>query len=453
MYNMSKFFLLFLACCSLQANPQRPGGDNTTLSETTMAFSLPHPKISKKHKIDFFVGKSFFRQNWVTQPASVKSLEGLGPTFIAHSCIACHAQDGRGRPPLTKDENFEALLLRISVPGKNIHGGVIPTENYGDQIQNQAVAGVQSEGRPVVEYTEIKGKFSDGTEYSLIKPNYKVENLAFGDLPKDVMISPRIAPAVFGLGLLEAIAEKDVLKNADPEDKNKDGISGRANYVWNVKKNKLSLGRFGWKANQPTLEQQAGGAFLGDMGITTPLFSENNCPAVQINCVKASEKKEPEINSKHFRSVVVYSHLLSVPERRTLQELELQAGEKLMNDLKCTSCHVQKFQTSKQAEFKENANQTIYPYTDLLLHDMGEDLSDGRPDFLANGNEWRTAPLWGIGLISKVNKHTRFLHDGRARSIEEAILWHGGEAAASKEAYKKLTKLERAQLIKFIEVL
>jgi CxxC motif-containing protein (DUF1111 family) len=451
---MNKILLAFFVfSVNLQANPQKPGGDNTTNSESTMAFSLPHPKISKKNKTEFFVGKSFFRQNWVTQPASVKTLEGLGPTFIAHSCIACHVQDGRGRPPLNKEESFEALLLRISVPGKNPHGGVKATEKYGDQIQNQSIPGVQTEGRPTVEYIEIKGHFSDGTEYSLAKPTYKIESLAFGDLPKDVMISPRIAPAVFGLGLLEAIPDEDILQNVDSDDKNADGISGQANYVWDVKKNKLSLGRFGWKANQPSLEQQTAGAFLGDMGITSSLFAKNNCPPVQTACLKASSKKESEINQKNFRSVVVYSHLLSVPQRRTLSELELQLGEKIMNDLKCTACHVPKFQTSATAEFKENAAQIIYPYTDLLLHDMGDDLADGRPDFLASGREWRTAPLWGIGLVSKVNKHTRFLHDGRARSIEEAILWHGGEAKASQEAYKKLSKAQRSQLIKFIEVL
>lgn len=463
MFNLNEFcrkalFLVVLLLASglspgAFANPMKPGGSATTKSDSQEAFSLPVKNLKGKQKKDFFVGKSFFRQNWVTFPASVKSLEGLGPTFIAASCIACHERDGRGRPPLHRKEDFQALLFRISTPGKNIHGGPIDVPGYGDQIQNFAIPGVKPEAVPKVNWVEISGKFADGQKYTLVKPEFLFTDLAYGEFPKEMMVSARVAPAVFGLGLLEAIPEEEILKNEDPDDIDQDGIRGHANFVWDYAQNKRALGRFGWKANQPTLHQQTAAAFSGDMGITTSMFPTPNCPSLQPECAKAPQKKSVELSDSDLKKVVVYSQLLSVPERRVLpKEVELR-GESLMKEMACTSCHRPTFRTSSTAALKELRHQQIYPYTDLLVHDMGEGLADHRPDFLASGREWRTPPLWAIGMIKKINRHTRFLHDGRARSIEEAILWHGGEAENSQKKYIALPKKDREILIQYVESL
>ena len=434
-------------------DPAKPGGEGTTRSDSADAFSFPAKNISIHDRVKFMVGKSFFRENWVATPASVKSLEGLGPTFIAQSCIACHDHDGRGRPPEDGKEEFRAVLFRLSVPGHGALGEPLGLPNYGDQLQNFAVSGVPVEGKPHVKWTEVSSTFDDGSPYSLAKPEYSFSDLAFGEFPKDVQVSPRVAPAVYGLGLLEAIAEKDILKNADPEDRDGDGIRGHANFVWDFKAKKKALGRFGLKANQPHLRQQVAGAFNGDMGITTSLFPKGNCPALQTACVAANTKQAPEILDRDFETVHAYVQLLSVPARRELPEEIRTRGDHLMKDLSCTKCHSPSFHTSSRAEFSANRNQWIYPYTDLLLHDMGPELADNRPDFEAGGQDWRTPPLWGLGLVPKVNRHTRLLHDGRARSVEEAILWHGGEGEVSRRKFKALNREDRGILVKFVESL
>ena len=215
----------------------------------------------------------------------------------------------------------------------------------------------------------------------------------------------------------------------------------------------MTLGRFGWKANQPSLQQQTAAAFNGDMGITTSLFINQNCPAEQTDCVKALKKDSFEISNEDLAKVVTYTKLLSVPERRALLKEDDIRGQKIMTELSCIACHRPSYRTSNQSEIKELRHQLIFPYTDLLVHDMGEDLADNRPDFLATGREWRTPPLWGTGLVKKINRHTRFLHDGRARSVEEAILWHGGEAETSRNKFKALVKKDRELLIQYVESL
>jgi len=455
--NTNRRSILFLAVLTVaigvQADPMKPGGSATTKSDSAEAFSLPIKNITAKERKDFFVGKSFFRQNWVTFPSSVKSLEGLGPTFVAASCIACHDRDGRGHPPLNDKEEFQALLFRISTPGENIHGGPVDVPGYGDQIQNFSIQGVKAEATPEVKWIESTGKFADGQKYTLVKPEFSFKNLAYGEFPKEMMVSPRVAPAVFGLGLLEAVSEADILKNEDIDDKDHDGIRGRANFVWDYAQNKKALGRFGWKANQPSIRQQTAGAFNGDMGITTSLFTKQNCPSLQEDCVKSPHKETVELSDADLDKVVAYTQLLSVPERRELPPEIATRGENLMREMACTSCHRPSFKTSATAAFKELRNQEIFPYTNMLVHDMGEGLADHRPDYLASGREWRTPPLWAIGMIKKINRHTRFLHDGRARSLEEAILWHGGEAENAQKKYISLSKKDRETLIQYVESL
>jgi CxxC motif-containing protein (DUF1111 family) len=258
---------------------------------------------------------------------------------------------------------------------------------------------------------------------------------------------------MIGLGLLEAIPERTLLALADPDDRDGDGISGRPNRVWDWAQQRQVMGRFGWKANQPTVAQQATGAFLGDIGITSALFPRQNCTAAQARCSTVPTGGQPEISPERLDPVIFYSRTLAVPARRDLDDPVVQRGERLFAQAQCGRCHIPTLHTSPVNELPTLSHQTIHPYTDLLLHDMGAELSDERPDFDATGREWRTPPLWGIGLVFTVNGHTNFLHDGRARNVTEAILWHGGEAEAAREHFRHLPRPDREALVRFLESL
>jgi CxxC motif-containing protein (DUF1111 family) len=431
------------------------GGVGSINSTSQNAFSLPAKNTTKLHRRSFMIGNSLFNSNWVTSPASVKTRQGLGPLFNANSCSTCHFKDGRGRPPEEDkaQEGFASILVRMSIPGKGEHGQIIPEPNYGDQFNHRSILNVPAEGEVKIIYKETKGKFTDGEEFSLLKPQLEFSKLAYGDLHKDAMFSVRVAPQMIGLGLLEAIKESDILKKSDSEDANKDGISGRPNYPWSHEFGRRKIGRFGWKANQPDIKQQNTSAFLGDIGITSKLFPNQSCTDVQLECKKAYSSDTPEISEEDLKDVEIYSKILAVPKRRNITDPDVQKGQVLFKQINCTACHTESYVTGVDRDFPENSNQKIFPYTDLLLHDMGEGLADNRPDFDASGTEWRTPPLWGIGLFKQVNGHTRYLHDGRARNIQEAILWHDGEAQNSKSAFVKLSKNERQQVLKFLESL
>ena len=428
------------------------GGDTTAFTTTRNAFGLPARNLGRDQRRTFAVGNSFFRQNWVTAPASTAARDGLGPAFNAQSCSSCHTLDGRGKPPDDTDDPERGLLFRITIPGAGPHGGPKPDPVYGGQLQDRSVLLTPAEGRMIIDYSEMPGQFDDGEAYSLRSPAYEIGDRAFGPLHPEVMLSPRVAPVVVGMGLLEAIPEADILSLADPDDADGDGISGRPNMVWDVQRGELVPGRFGWKANQPTVEQQTAGAFLGDIGITSPLFPEENCPEAQRECLETLNGGSPEIPDERFAKVVFYTQTLAVPAMRNIDDPQVARGARLFAKAGCNTCHTQSHTTGEHP-IGAVSHQTIYPYTDLLLHDMGEGLADGATDFDASGREWRTPPLWGIGLVETVNKHTMFLHDGRARNLVEAILWHGGEAEKSKEQFKGFTKEERDALIKFLESL
>lgn len=429
------------------------GGKTTVFDITRNAFANTLANMKNEHKADFFVGNSFFNGSWVTAPASTGKRDGLGPLFNSRSCSGCHFKDGRGQPPTEPNEKLTSMLIRLSIPGKGPNGGPKPEPAYGGQFNNNAILGVKPEGTVHITYTEVTGKFADGETYTLRKPTYTFKDLAYGEMHKDVLISPRVAPPVMGLGLLEAIPEKDLLANADPDDKDQDGISGRPNQVWDAKQKKVVVGRFGWKANQPNLEQQTSGAFLGDIGITSPMFQTENCSDKQDKCKASAHGGTPEIPQVKVRQVTNYQRLLAPPGRRNWDDPQVLRGKQMFHEAKCTSCHTPKFVTGTVTDLPELSNQTIYPYTDLLLHDMGDELADNRPDFEATGKEWRTPPLWGIGLVKTVNRHTFFLHDGRARNIQEAILWHGGEAKKSQEAFVNMPKADREALLAFLKSL
>lgn len=430
------------------------GGLNNTVFSTSMnAFGFQSPGLTGNDELFFFVGNSFFNQSWVSSPASTTARDGIGPTFNAFACSSCHFKDGRGRAPNFPGETSSGLLLRLSIDGVDQFGGPKPHATYGDQLQDKSVNTVLNEGLVNVAYEELEGRFPDGEKYSLRNPTYSITNLNYGALPSNIKVSPRVAQHVIGMGLIEAIDKADIEINEDVFDGDADGISGKANYVWSFERNQRMLGRFGWKANQPSVSQQTAAAFHGDMGITTPLFNTQNCPTPQIDCSNAPNGGDPEITQLNFEHVTLYVSNLAIPARRSHDDQEVLKGKQFFHKIGCGNCHKASYNTGGVSKFRNLNNQKIWPYSDFLLHDMGDALADNRPDYLADGNEWRTPPLWGVGLIETVNGHTNFLHDGRARSIEEAILWHGGEAENAQEAYINLPKIERTKLIKFINSL
>ena len=449
---------------------RRPGGAATVFKPLNRdVFSHPSANMPFDRQLDFRVGNGIFRKVWVSSPSSTASSDGLGPLFNARACQRCHLKDGRGRPP-APGERAESMFLRLSVPGPSAEGSApdggypratVPEPTYGEQIQNFSVRGVPAEGEMTIAYRERTVALADGETASLRVPAYGVAGLRYGPLHPRAMLSPRVTPPIIGMGLLEAVPEEDVLAGADPDDADGDGVSGRANRVWSDERRKLMLGRFGWKAGQPTVAQQAAGAFRSDIGISTPLYPDphGDCTEAQRACRNAPHggasdpRHGAEATETMFDLLVFYSRNLAVPARRNLDDPQVLRGKRLFYESNCIGCHRPKFVTRRDSIGKEQSFQLIWPYTDLLLHDMGEGLADGRPEGEAGGREWRTPPLWGIGLTETVNGHTLFLHDGRARNLLEAILWHGGEAEASRQRVVAMTREERAALLAFLNSL
>ena len=449
---------------------RRPAGAATAFKTLNAnIFSHSSANLPFAREFEFKVGNGIFRKLWVSAPASTKSSDGLGPLFNARSCQRCHIKDGRGHVP-AKGEAAVSMFLRLSIPPQTgAHRkalrerrlAVIPEPTYGGQLQNLSIQGVFAEGRMAITYTTQRVRLADGIVVELRKPSYAVRDLKYGPMHPQVLLSPRLAPQMIGLGLLELIAARDILALADPEDKDGDGISGRPNRVWSVEHGKVMLGRFGWKAGQPTIAQQSAGAFAGDIGLSTPLnpkATSGDCTGAQTPCRNAphggATKGEPlEVGKTMFDLVVFYSRHLAVPARRNMGDPKVLRGKKLFYESGCIACHRPKFVTKRDPKRPAHSFQLIWPYTDLLLHDMGEGLADGRPEGVANGREWRTAPLWGIGLAKTVNPRATFLHDGRARTILEAILWHGGEAEAAKDKVVRMRKDRREDLLAFLRSL
>lgn len=456
-----------------EKNEHLPGGQATSKKRVfnRNAFSHASANMNFKKELNFKVGNGIFKKLWVSAPASTDASDGLGPLHNARSCQRCHIKDGRGHPPEANwpDDNAISMLLRLSIPPQNQEQkkllathkiNAVGDPVYGGQLQDFAIQGHDSEGKMHINYEPIKVELSGGEVVMLRKPIYRIEKLSYGPLHKDIRVSPRIAPQMIGLGLLEAISEKDVLKNADPDDKDGDGISGRPNLVWSGLHQKVMIGRFGLKAGKPTIKDQSAGAFSGDMGLSTQLIpdSSGDCTVKQEKCVKApngnsARFQNVEVGAQMLDLVVFYSQNLAVPRRRNPNDANILKGKKLFYETGCVSCHRPKFKTGKVREQPHLSGQLIWPYTDMLLHDMGEGLADNSPEGVANGREWRTPPLWGIGLTKIVNGHTNFLHDGRARSVKEAILWHGGEAQEARDGFTNLSKKDRELLIAFVKSL
>lgn len=437
------------------ADEEYSGGKNaTTFDFGENAFGISAKGLTLAQDGAFVTGNSLFRSNWVSAPSSLKSMDGLGPLFNDISCGSCHFKDGRAMPPASPGAPLHGLLIRLSIPGADPHGGPMPDAVYGGQLQDKAMLNVQPEASVRITYTELPDNYPDGNSYSLRRPEYDIHDLQYGSLSPGWQFSPRIAPQLCGMGLLELVSAADIQSYEDPGDHDGDGISGQANQVWDERNQQFVLGRFGWKAGQPSLVQQAAGAFNGDMGITSSIFPEDQLTPAQLQVIgNLPNGGTPEINDTLLGKVETYLRGLSVPARRDYQEREVLRGKWLFNNLNCSGCHRPQMKTADAGEIDALKGQTIRPYTDLLLHDMGPGLADGRPEYLATGSEWRTPPLWGVGLIPVVNGHHFLLHDGRARNVEEAILWHGGEAEAAAKGFRQLDAADRQALVRFVESL
>ena len=460
--------VLVLAACNNDETPSftqaEPGealsaGNATVMKFDQNAFSMPAANLAPMRRLDFSVGNSFFRNPWVIAPSSTTARDGLGPLFNTNACQNCHIKDGRGHPPAEDAASAVSMLVRLSIPAGPEHAevvrerGIAPEPSYGGQLQDMAVPGVAPEGKARLRYSTERVRFADGTEVELRKPEVELSELAYGEMHPDTLVSLRIAPQMIGLGLLEAIPEQALLANADPDDRNGDGISGRPNRVFDQTTRETVMGRFGWKAGQPSLNQQNADAFFNDMGLSTSLFSGNSCTERQADCLAMPHGGEPEVSDNILAQVLFYTRNLGVPARRNVDDPQVLAGKTLFHRAGCQSCHVPQFTTAADAAEPELANQLIRPYTDLLLHDMGERLADHRPEFEASGREWRTPPLWGVGLTQTVSDHSQFLHDGRARNLLEAILWHGGEAEKARQVVLGFDQQERDALLSFLESL
>ncbi|WP_447641467.1 MULTISPECIES: di-heme oxidoreductase family protein [Chitinophagaceae] len=423
-------------------DPRLSGGMATTFDNGKDAFGQGTSGLDARQEAIFNKGDNLFSQTFVSGHAYV--FGGLGPIFVNTSCGNCHHNEAKGAP--TVGASNSSLLFRLSILGEDSYGGPIGIPGFGTQLQNRAVTNVQPEAGVSITYKDSVVNYPDGSSVLLRVPGYELTN-PYTDLPASYMISPRMAPMTFGLGLLENIPEATILAHADPDDADGDGISGKANYVYDQYYNTKMIGRFGWKANVATLPSQVASAAQQDMGVTNYIFPQENCYGQPQYTAAANDDKMVD---SLLNYLIFYTRTLAVPARRGFDDSTAQQGAQIFEQIKCNACHLTTLQTGTNVTIAPLSNQRIHPYTDLLLHDMGPALSDGRPDYLASATEWRTAPLWGIGLLGIVNGTPYYLHDGRARSAEEAILWHGGEATKVKGNFMALNQSDRNKLLKFI---
>jgi len=441
------------------------GAGTVALAEGAAIFAQPAANLTET--LDFELGRALFEKLWVAAPSSTRASDGLGPVHNARACSGCHISDGRGHAPEGPNDDAKSFALKLSVPADlDARSAEIadwiataPEPNYGSQLQDFATANIGAEARLSVRYTPDPVTLDDGTVVTLRRPEVALEQLAHGPLHKEVMLSPRIAPPISGLGLIEAIPAADIVAQADPHDSDGDGISGRAAVAWSIEHGQWMLGRFGHKAGQPTLRQQVAAALSTDLGLSTPLFPAawGDCTAAQTACRNAphgdGDVRVHEVDTIALDLMTLYTANLGVPERRQVAAPQVLRGKELFYRAGCQACHTPNFVTHRLTDTPERSFQLIWPYSDFLLHDMGDGLADSRPEGIATQKEWRTPPLWGIGLAKAASPEAGFLHDGRARTLLEAVLWHGGEAAAAQARVRQMGRSERDALVAFLESL
>lgn len=394
------------------------------------------------------LGKSFFRIPWVEAPSATTARDGLGPLFNANTCTSCHPNNAYTNVFTQNGEVNRAMVVRLSIPSNNslehksfeLTSGFVPDPMYGSQLSINGTKDVPYEGQLKISYSSKMIEYADGTKVKLHVPHYELTNLNYKELHKDIRVSVRKAPALVGLGIIEQINEKEILANVDPDDKNNDGIRGVANFVYSIKDKKMVLGKYTYKASAPTLKQQIASAFHNDMSLTTTYFPFENCTSAQKECLNAKKARDAiDVPDLRLDAIDFYLKNLKVP----VVEEKNERGKALFLQIGCASCHA--------PSMKLKDGTTAHVYSDFLLHDMGEELSDGRSEFNAKATMWRTTPLWGINTYKyAVGGQVEYLHDGRAKSLEEAILWHGGEALKTKETFMQLTKQQRDDLIEYL---
>ena len=442
------------------------GGAATSTKRVNQdAFSHSSANLTFEEEGTFKLGNGLFRKLWVSSPSSTQASDGLGPLFNARACQSCHLKDGRGHPP-EANPDATSMFLRLARAAETDEEKAalddrrvlnFPDPVYGGQLQDLAVPGLVGEGKMAISYAEIPVTMDDGSQFSLRKPTYSVENPGYGPLGPTTTLSPRVTPQMIGLGLVEQIHPADMLANADPQDSDGNGISGKAAIVRDGRSGELTLGRFGWKASRASIREQSAEAFAGDLGISNPDVPKafGDCTEAQAACRAMPTGIQERLGGTEapdpvMELVTFYSQNLAVPARRKVDDPTVLNGKEVFYELGCASCHTPKFVTRRDAPNKAQAFQLIWPYGDFLLHDMGDGLADGQQVGDATGTEWRTPPLWGIGLTKRVNGHTFFLHDGRARNLDEAILWHGGEAQAARDGFAAAPAADREALIEFL---
>jgi CxxC motif-containing protein (DUF1111 family) len=423
----------------------RTGGDATVADSSRASFTQHVANLTPDQLFAFAFGNRIFSTPWVEAPSSVTMFDGLGPYYSAHSCSGCHVRDGRGRPPEGPTDSSRAVVVKLGAAAG--HGDGRPDPRYGSQFSERAARGLAPEGDLVVEWQDVR----DSSGVMLRRPRFSIAGTAYGPMDPDTRLSVRIAPVAFGTGLLEAVPDSLLAALEDPGDRDGDGVSGRVHWVADEKGGRRA-GHLGWKATQVTVAGQVAAALAGDMGITSPLRPHEEITVAESTAHRVPSGGDPEIEGKPLASLVDYCRTLAVPGRRGLGQPAVASGARLFAEIGCASCHRPTLVTGT-ADIPALAHQTFHPYTDLLLHDLGPGLDDGMPEGDAAGREWRTAPLWGIGLAQRVNGYRFLLHDGRARTIEEAVLWHGGEAERSRRAYLALKKDARLWLAAFVESL
>ncbi len=420
---------MLCACGDNLEGDDRQGGDTTVDARDRETFRMPAANLTDAERARYQQGRSPFEFRW--EPPK------LGRLFNNISCIGCHGSNGRGLSKIGTGMTSQALI-RVSLPDGSAGdpGGPIPLPDFGTQLQDHAVVGLP-EVRVMLTWVESAIELGDGELVPLREPRLDVRTPDGVFLPGTTRMSYRIGSPLIGLGLLEAVPEATLRELADPDDADGDGISGRVNMVWDPEQGATVVGRFGWKANTSTLHLQVAAAFENDIGLSSIVFPDFD--------------GQRDLADLQLEDTTFFTSTIAVP-RAAERDSAAQDGRALFRTLGCASCHIPTLETGPHP-IDAVANQRIHPYTDLLLHDLGDRLTDGRPDFVAEGVEWRTPPLWGIGLTTVVSPMATYLHDGRARDLTEAILWHDGEARAAKEAFRKASRTERAALIAFLQTL
>jgi CxxC motif-containing protein (DUF1111 family) len=422
------------------------GGAATVFDETSKALGHAVPGMNARDSRVHSQGDAAFGQTFVSDPAP--RFGGLGPVYNNVSCISCHHNDGKGTP--TAGTVTSSLLIRVSTGARDGFGGPAPLDGYGNQVQDLSIHSAAPEAKVSIVYSDKPVTYPDGKTVTLRSPVYTLLN-AYMPM-SGYTLSPRLAPPVFGLGLLEDIPESTLAGFAQANAQRTDGIKGHVNYVHNPQTGQREPGRFGLKANTATIFVQVASAYHQDMGITSSLFPLESCYG-QPQMTAVLNPGKPNLPDSILNQVVFYVRSLAVPARRDIDNPQVIKGQQLFTQIQCSGCHIPTLRTGVDFTLSQLSNQRIHPYTDLLLHDMGPDLADGYTDYLAGGNDWKTPALWGIGLFEKTNGTAFYLHDGRARSLEEAILWHGGEAKGSRDQFTQLSESDRQALIRFLRSL